>query len=203
MLKTALWVLLGFATAAPSPAQSPLGITSQDSKHGHPAPGTSLVRFAQIDDGVYKGSEPKSDADYRFLQSLGIRYIVELKFFPLLPRFEKHKAERYGMTLIPVTINASPFAPSEKHVNRAICILKDKQFHPLYLHCDIGRDRTSLVATLYEMYFRGLPPKDAWARMKEFGYKDSWTIGGLKNYLQKQARAMELSDASPDCSGIP
>src|SRR5438105_15700661 len=30
----------------------------------HPAPGTSMVRFEELDDGVYRGSKPKSDADY-------------------------------------------------------------------------------------------------------------------------------------------
>src|SRR3954453_11336428 len=32
----------------------------------HPAPGTSIVRFAQVDVGLYKGSKPKTDADYSF-----------------------------------------------------------------------------------------------------------------------------------------
>jgi hypothetical protein len=40
-----------------------------DPKHLHPALGTSIVRFAEIDEGIYKGSKPKTDADYRFLQS--------------------------------------------------------------------------------------------------------------------------------------
>src|SRR5579884_1095100 len=113
--------------------------------HRHPAPGTSLVRFAQIDHDVYKGSRPKKDADFRFLQSKHIKYIVDLKFLPLLPTLEKRKARHYGITVIPVLMNASPIPPSEKHVNRALCILGNKRFRPIYFHCDIGRDRTALV----------------------------------------------------------
>ena len=53
-----------------------------DSSHRHPAPGASIVRFAQVDDGVYRGSRPKNDADFKFLQSKHIKCILELKFHP-------------------------------------------------------------------------------------------------------------------------
>lgn len=53
-------------------------------------------------------------------------------------------------------------------------------------HRDIGRDRTSLVATLYRMYFEGLVAQDALQEMKDYGFKDSWTLLGLrKKYLLK------------------
>ena len=91
--------------------------------------------------------------------------------------------------MIPVTINASPIAPSEPHVRQALCLLADKRLRPIYFHCDIGRDRTSLIATLYEVYFRGLPPENALQEMKRFGFKDDWTLRGLRNYMQKHANS--------------
>ena len=163
----------------------------------HPAPGTSIKRFAEIDDGVYKGSKPKNEADFRFLQSKGIKYIVDLKFFPLLYRLEKNKAKRYGMAVIPATINASPIAPSEKHVNHVLCILADNRLRPIYFHCDVGRDRTSLIATLYEVHFRGLPPDDAWEAMERFGFKDGWSLRGLRAYLDQHS---DPSKAPLSCS---
>jgi protein-tyrosine phosphatase len=157
-----------------------------EGEHRHPAPGTSIRHFAQIDDGVYKGSKPKNDADYRFLQSKKIKYIVDLKFFPLVYRIEKRKARKYGMAVIPVTINASPIAPSEKHVRKILCLLSDKRLRPIYFHCSVGRDRTSLIAALYEVYFQGLPREKAWHEMRdEFGFKDDWTLRGLRAYLQQ------------------
>jgi len=48
-----------------------------------------------------------------------------------------------------------------------------------------GRDRTSLIATLYRMYFEGLPAQEAWQETKDYGFKDSWTLLGLKKYLNK------------------
>src|SRR3979490_2599060 len=90
-----------------SVAQSPVRTNAPDIRRIHPAPGTHLVRFQELDEGVYKGSKPKTDADYEFLQSKGIKYIVDLKFFPWLNKWEKHKAKKHGMILLTGTISAS------------------------------------------------------------------------------------------------
>ena len=36
-------------------------------------------------------------------------------------------------------------------------MLGDRRLRPIYFHCDIGRDRTALLAALYEVHFRGVP----------------------------------------------
>jgi hypothetical protein len=171
---------------------------ASDPKHHHPAPGTSIIRFAEIDQGVYKGSKPKTDADYRFLKSKNVETIVDIKFFPLLYRFEKRKAEEYGIAVIPVTINASPIPPSERHVRQLLCLLADKRLRPIYFHCSVGRDRTSLIAALYEVYFRDLAPENAWQEMKHFGFKDDWTLHGLRSYLQKHANSPFTAEVDCD-----
>src|ERR1700686_722869 len=154
----------------------------------HPAPGTTIVRFTELDANVYKGSKPKNDADYAFLQSKHVKYILNVRFLPLLSRPEQRKARKYGMRYVSVYINASPLAPSQKHVTRVLELLHDPCYQPIYFHCDIGRDRTSLVATLYRMYFDGLAAQDALQEMKEYGFRDSWTLVGLKKYLLKHPK---------------
>jgi hypothetical protein len=183
-----LCLMTSYAVAQNVPSSAP--------KDPHPAPGTSIIRFGEIDEGVYKGSKPKSDADFRFLRSRNVRTIVDLQFVPVLYRLEKEKAEKYEIRVIPVTMNASPVAPSEAHVRRALCLLADKSLRPVYFHCDLGRDRTSLIATLYEIYFRGLAPKDALQEMKHFGFKDEWILRGLKTYLQKHADSQFTADSN-------
>jgi len=153
-----------------------------------PVAGTTLIRFGQVDEGVYKGSKPRTDADYRFLQSRHVKYIVDLQFLPFLDLGENEQAKRYGMAYIRGHMNASPVSPSQKHVETILAILGDKRRHPVYFHCALGRDRTNLIAALYKMYFLGMSPQSAMRYMNESGYKDGWVRSGLKRYLREHPR---------------
>jgi len=150
-----------------------------------PPAGATLVHFGQVDEGVYKGSKPTTDADYRFLQSRHVKYIVDLQFLPFLDRSEQKNAKRYGMVFVAARINASPVSPSQKHVETTLAILRDKRYHPVYFHCALGRDRTNLIAALYKMYFLGMSQPNALRYMDESGYKDGWVRSGLKRYLKE------------------
>jgi hypothetical protein len=163
------------------------------------AAGSKLKYFNSVDDGVYKGSKPKSDADYRFLQSLHVKYIVDLQFLPVLTRFEQRRAKKYGITLIPGIMNASPFSPSEKHVDKILTILRDERYHPVYFHCKVGRDRTSIIAALYKMYFLGMSQQEAMQYLHEsgYGFKYGWLRSGLIRYVKRHPNPpAELLSAS-------
>src|ERR1041384_1955380 len=123
VLVLAPWLVWG----SHAPAWTPAADKNPDDP-SHPASGTSIVRFAQVDDGVYKGSKPKNDADFQFLQSRHITTILELKFLPFLDRSEKRKARAHGMIFKTALMNASPCAPSEKHVVEIMRILRDKRY---------------------------------------------------------------------------
>jgi hypothetical protein len=201
--RTVLLVLTALAIiGCRSVAQSPIRANAPDIRRIHPAPGTHLVRFQELDEGIYKGSKPKTDADYEFLQSKGVKYIVELRLFPWLNVGEKRKVKKYGMTLLTGTINASPMTPSEKHVNAVLCLLRDKRYHPIYFHCDLGRDRAMLIAGLYEMYYKGKSKEEAYKEMKYYGFKDDWTLNGLKNYFEKHSQ-QPVSRYIPRCPEHP
>jgi tyrosine-protein phosphatase SIW14 len=151
----------------------------------HPAPGTSIVHFVKVDNGVYGGSKPKSDADFAFLQSTGVRYILEVHFLPFLNGPERRKAKRHGIEMVSVPMNASPVPPRAKNVNRALGIMHSKDHRPVYLHCVLGRDRTGLLLGLYRIYFNGLTKEKAAAEMKASGFRKSWFVAGLNRYFIK------------------
>jgi rhodanese-related sulfurtransferase len=184
-VKTALWVLLLLAGARHAPCQVLGSIDAPDPVVQQTA-GSKLKYFSAVDDGVYKGSRPKSDADYRFLQSLHVRYIVDLQVLPLMSLPEKRKAKEYGITVITGTMNASPISPSEKHVTKILAILGNERYHPVYFHCKLGRDRTAIIAALYKIYFLGMPPQEAkqYLRQAGYGFKYGWLRSGLTRYLK-------------------
>lgn len=186
-VKKTLGVVLLILGAAHAPGQVPATVDTSDSVQEREAAGSTLKYFSRVDDGVYKGSKPKSDADYRFLQSLHVRYIVDLQVIPLMTLPEKRRAKQYGITLIPGTMNASPISPSEKHVDKILAILRDDRYHPVYFHCKFGRDRTAVIAALYKMYFLEMPPQESMQYLHDVGYgfKFGWLRSGLTRYLEK------------------
>jgi len=186
-VKKLLGAVLLFLGAAHAPCQVRLAIDTGYLAREQAATGSKLKYFSQVDDGVYKGSKPRSDADFRFLQSLHVKYIVDLQVLPLMTRPERRMAKRYGITLIPGTMNASPFSPSEKHINEILAILRDERYHPVYFHCKLGRDRTAVIAALYKMYFLGMSPQEApqYLRDSGYGFKFGWLRSGLTRYVKK------------------
>jgi protein tyrosine/serine phosphatase len=179
--------VLLFLEAIQAPCQVRTVVRTPDFAREQAAIGSTLNHFGEVDNGVYKGSKPKSDSDYEFLQSLHVKYIVDLQVFPLLGRPERQKAKKYGITVIPGIMNASPFSPSEKHVDNILAILRDKRNHPIYFHCKLGRDRTAVIAALYKMYFLGMSPEDAEQYLRDVGYgfKFGCVRSGLTRYLRK------------------
>ena len=184
-MKTSLWVLLVLFGETHASCQI-LGSIDRSNSVVQQTAGSKLKYFSSVDDGVYKGSRPKSDADYRFLQSLHVKYIVDLQVLPLMSLPEKRKAREYGITLITGTMNASPISPSEKHVKKILAILGNERYHPVYFHCKLGRDRTAIIAALYKMYFLGMPPQEAkqYLRQSGYGFKYGWLRSGLTRYLK-------------------
>ena len=159
--------------------------------------GTHLKHFNQVDEGVFKGSKPRSDADYLYLQSLHVKYIVDLEVLPFLHEAEKRKARKYGMQMVMVTVNASPVSPSEYHIEKALTLIHSKRCQPVYFHCALGRDRTALVAALYKMYFEGMSPEDGDRYLHASGYKNGWDRSGLTRYLAKHPTAPPALASTP------
>jgi hypothetical protein len=121
---------------------------------------------------------------------------LQAKFLPFLSGPEKRKARAYGIRFLSVEVNASPFQPSEKHIDRILLTLRDRRYQPIYLHCDIGRDRAILIGALYEMYFLDVSQREAWKRMQCDGFKDSWTLRGLTAYFKKHSKPSASFTAS-------
>jgi hypothetical protein len=172
--------------SAPGPALLDQALVDAPiSAEGQTAADTTLAYFGEVDRGIYKGAKPRTDADFEFLRARHIKYILDLEFLPSLRHSERKKAKRYGMVLLHGRINASPIPPSHKHIDKIMAILRNQRYRPIYFHCAYGRDRTSLVAALYKMYFLGMSQEDALRYMEETGYKDSWVRGGLKRYIEE------------------
>jgi len=100
-----------------------------------------------------------------------------------------HNGRKYGILVIPVTMNASTFAPSVKHTRQILCLLSDKRLRPVYFHCTIGRDRMALIVTLYEIYVLGMPHEKAREGDDTVRLQRKLDTKRLSNCLEKHAKS--------------
>jgi protein-tyrosine phosphatase len=150
---------------------------------------STLVRFARIHDGVYRGSQPKNDHDMAILKSFGVRYLLSLQILPWDKKEDVKWAAKYHVTSISVPLKADFLPPSEEGVNRALAYMRAAmdpagEYHGLYVHCMLGRDRTSLVVAMNRIFNDGWSPADAQDEMLKFGISQIAILHGLPEYFE-------------------
>jgi len=103
--------------------------------------------------GIYRGGQPTTCGEIRYLKDLGIRTIVKLNESGTeLDRAEIAAAQAAGMQIESFRIN--PFSIGRKRscasVGRILDILTDDKSGPVYVHCSVGRDRTGYIVGTFE-----------------------------------------------------
>ncbi len=145
----------------------------------------------EIAPGVYYGPIPKTDSDFRQLQGLGVKTVVELrKFMHRKSAREEGLVSAYGMVhrLVPMGFEPSRDGTPEL----ALEIMHDPAQQPVYVHCMLGRDRTGVVVALYRVRYLGWSPEAAYAEFEAELFNP--LLFGLKRYFWRYAR---VSGATP------
>lgn len=134
-----------------------------------------IRRFAAVSEGVYRGAQPETAEDYDDLQALGVRTILNLRGTGSAVAREKALWEKRGLNFRHVALPGF-VVPSEKDIERALATLGDPKLQPVFVHCQLGKDRTGLVVGLHRVQHEGMDPEVAYAEMTEFGF-NPWLIG--------------------------
>jgi len=124
-----------------------------------------IHRFLKVDDGIYRGSSPDVSDVKRLKDDFGIRKIISLD------RKSGEKIDRACklLDIEHVKIYIESRSDLLKLLNYNIKDLLTKG-GPVFFHCKYGKDRTGLLAALYEVKYMGVPPNKAIERAKSFGF---------------------------------
>ena len=98
---------------------------------------------------------------------------------------EGRVVESLGMRFLNFPIAAGS-NPSEDVVNGAVRALTDQSLFPIYIHCQRGKARTSLIVGLYRVFVQHWPRDRAYEEMKAFGF-NGWHFA-LKRYWDTHTR---------------
>lgn len=155
-------------------------------------------QLMQIDQTVFRGVQPQTDADYAAIKATGINTILNLRWDKSVAQ-SKIDAESRGFKFLNVPINAVK-GPTDAEIAQVWTILNDPSNGKILFHCTLGRDRTGLISALYRVKVQGWKPADAYKEWTGFGFSNSF-LKALDGYF-KSATAMMAAPASKTCSSL-
>jgi len=168
--QSVLAVTLAFSTILPAFANS---------DHGRGNLAVSIDNFGQVNDHLYRGSQPKDD-EYRQLATLGVKTILDLREDAV--RNGKSDAERAGLHYVNLPLEDKRY-PQADAADKFLKIVNDEANWPVYVHCAGGRHRTGAMIAVYRMAVDHWTVDQAYNEMKQYDFYTSWGHGCFKDYV--------------------
>jgi protein tyrosine phosphatase (PTP) superfamily phosphohydrolase (DUF442 family) len=149
--------------------------------HAQPVPDGRL-KASEVEPGLWRGHAPYFRQDYEDLRQLGVRTVVDIRGNqPLASFIERRRVEAMGLTYRNVPFGFQPLRDGSDAA--VLAALQNRADYPLYVHCNIDRDRTAVAVAAYRVRVQGWNPADAQAEAKSFGLKRYFL--GLNRYLRR------------------
>jgi tyrosine-protein phosphatase SIW14 len=153
-------MLLALSLAAPSTAQLAVGGTASS---------VQIANFGQVDEGYYRGAQPKS-RDYRDLAALGIRTVIDLTNDSETDAAEPGTVRHAGMKPFRIPMSTQS-TPRPEDVDLFLRLVNDPANRPVFVHCVGGRHRTGAMTAVYRMTEDGWNADHAYEEMKKFRFE--------------------------------
>ena len=157
-----------------------------------------IDNFGVINDGYYRGAQPKGD-DYRDLAALGVKTVIDLTKDGRDD--EQGLVEAAGMKFhrIPMTTTDRP---SDAAIAEFLSMVNDPANQPVYVHCQGGRHRTGTMTAVYRMTQDHWTAAQAYDEMKQFRFEGFPGHPELKDFVMHftpspVAPGLNASVASP------
>jgi Tyrosine phosphatase family len=182
-----------FALAACATPTQPSAAVVKKSPEPAPVFNFQIVSSGGADgaNAVYRSGQPKGDAEWAYLERIGIKTVVKLNEFSKEAdeSEELSLAKKHNIDVIPIYMppedfpqNWNPWAhPDEKALMQAVEALENNNNLPVLVHCSHGKDRTGLVVAVYSVRNKKYCKDAALNEMKYYG--TSPFLFGLKPML--------------------
>jgi len=124
----------------------------------------------QITPTLYRSEQPTA-AGMKNLEKLGIRTVINLRFF------NDDDQEAAGTMLRTERVKILTWNIDDDHVVAVMRMLRQPENGPFLIHCQHGADRTGLMSAMYRVLEQGWSVDDALAELTDggYGYHSVWT----------------------------
>ncbi|GIW93531.1 MAG: hypothetical protein KatS3mg110_1572 [Pirellulaceae bacterium] len=166
----------------------------QDDRWAGPRTLPGLENVLRISDRLYAGGEPKGDAGFASLQTLGVRVVVSVDG----ARPDVERARRYGLRYvhIPIGYDGVPRA-AQAALTRVVRELPG----PIYIHCHHGQHRGPAAAAIAALACQAVDAAGARKILENAGtspaYRGLWRDVEQFRPLPADAPLPELHEVAP------
>lgn len=135
-----------------------------------------IDRFAEVEDGFYRGAFPESIDQMKTLKAYKIKTIITLSNNEEKTKAERVLAKKMGIRLIEVPMHGWN-SPTDKQTERVQALLNNPKLRPLFIHCKHGRERTGVEIAIYRQRTNGWTGEAAYAEAKKMGFRPiAWNM---------------------------
>jgi protein tyrosine phosphatase (PTP) superfamily phosphohydrolase (DUF442 family) len=141
------------------------------------------LRPSEISPGLWRGHTPITHRHYEQLRAMGFRTILDLRGVqPVQSAIERRRAPMHGLEYRQVPLS---FHPLKDHSDVAVlAAMSDVSAYPMYVHCELDRDRTSVAIFAYRRRVEGWSQTAAEAEARRFGLRRYFL--GLNRYVRER-----------------
>jgi protein tyrosine/serine phosphatase len=149
---------------------------------------TGPQRFSVVRDGLYRGGQPTAH-HLALLRAVGVDTVVNLRLDDRRARVEATEAARLGMRVVSVPFSGL-FRVDARFLSRALDVIRSGR--RVYVHCNLGRDRTSLVIAMERVIVEGWSAAAAWEHdAVAFGYRRALFHRNIADSFDAAVRALD------------
>jgi protein tyrosine/serine phosphatase len=165
-----LAILASPVLAQDAAVQTPPAVLARPTHWAEPIALEGVPNLHRITPMLYRSEQPTS-LGMKNLEKLGIRTVINLRFFN-----DDHD-EVEGTSLRTERTKILTWRIGDKHVIEVMNMLKQTENGPFLIHCQHGADRTGLMSAMYRILEQRWTADEALQELTDggFGYHSMWT----------------------------
>lgn len=152
-----------------------------------------IKNFGRMDERFFRGSQPKTEEDYKALAALGIKTIIDLTDDP--KEYEKPLVESLGMKYVHIPMIAKKY-PTTEATETFLKTVNDPDTGKFYVHCAGGRHRTGAMGAVYRFEHYNWDFDKVYQEMKQYDFYTSWGHGAFKDFVKDYYTKKQANNAN-------
>jgi tyrosine-protein phosphatase SIW14 len=148
--------------------------------------------FGEVTPNLFRGAQPSREG-FAALAKMGIDIVVDARGGRTAS--EGQEVGKLGMQYVEIPWHCS--SPNDDVLTRFLKVVQENPSKKVFVHCQLGEDRTGMMVAAYRMAAQGWTADEAMREMHQFGFSTlhHFTCPGLASYEKGFPKHLESNPA--------